>query len=89
MADHSVSRSEHVATKKLIDHEMQSALEILAQLDPIVSNKLAGNHDLASQWENVRDIEREWLSKKPESKPVANPAATPVPVGVAPPSAAA
>jgi hypothetical protein len=84
MADHSVSRSEHVATKKLIDHEMQSALEILAQLDPIVSNKLAGNHDLASQWENVRHIERAWISKKPESKPVANPAPTPVPVGVAP-----
>jgi hypothetical protein len=79
MADHSSSRSGHVATTGLIDNGMQRALEILAQLDPIVSNKVAGDVDLTGQWKNVRHVESAWVSKK---DPV------PAPPAVIPPAAA-
>jgi hypothetical protein len=80
MADHSASRSGHVASTRLIDDGMQRALDILAQLDPIVSNKVAGDVDLTGQWKNVRHIESAWVSKKPE--PI------PAPPAVVPPAAA-
>jgi hypothetical protein len=81
MSDHSIRRSEHVATSELIDSEMKNALAILAQLDPIMSNKLADAADLKAQWENVRHIERAWVAKKAEPQPA--------PLAVVPPAAAA
>ena len=91
MADHSASRSAHVAGLGLIDTKMQVALAVLAQLDPIVSNTLAGNADLKAQWKNVRHVERRWVSKKPEPEPAPSPepvVAVPQPAAD-PPAAAA
>jgi len=81
MSDHSVRRSEHVATCELIDTEMKNALAILAQLDPVMSNKLADATDLKAQWENVRHIERAWIIQKAEPQPA--------PIAGVPPTVAA
>ena len=88
MSDHSIRRSDHVATSGLIDTEMKNALAILAQLDPIMSNKLAAMPDLKAQWENVRHIERAWVSKSPEPRPAPNPDPVPTTPAVIPPAAA-
>jgi hypothetical protein len=88
MADHSTSRSGHVASTGLIDSGMQHALDILAQLDPIVSNKVAGDVDLIGQWKNVRHVESAWVSKKPEPTPVPSPDPVSAPLAVIPPAAA-
>jgi hypothetical protein len=66
---------------------MKNALAILAQLDPIMSNKLADDADLKAQWENVRHIERAWVAKKAE--PQSAPKSAPAPLAVVPPAAAA
>jgi hypothetical protein len=63
---HKASRAAHAATSQLIDEAVGRALTTLAQLDPIIENKLAGNTALQLKWENVRRIERRWVYKKPE-----------------------
>jgi hypothetical protein len=67
IADHKASRSAHVATSQLIDAAMKRALIILAQLDPIMENKLGENMGLQLRWENVRRIERRWISRTPKA----------------------
>ena len=76
-SDHTASRTSHVATSKQINDAMQRALSILAQLDPIIENKVDGNLGLMAQWDNVRHTERAWTTKKPaDPKPeAAQPAA--------------
>jgi len=66
IAEHKASRAAHAATSQLIDEAMGRALTTLAQLDPIIENKLAGNTALQLKWENVRRTERRWVYKKPE-----------------------
>jgi len=80
---HAAGRSAHVATSKLVDDAMQSALNILVQLDPLVENYLIGDSALILKWENVRHTERAWVSRKPgqttpesNTKPEADPSAT-------------
>jgi hypothetical protein len=48
---------------------------ILAQLDPIVENKLEGNAALNLKWENVRKVERRWVYKTSEEATPVAPAA--------------
>ena len=63
IADHKASRAAHSTTSQLIDEAMERALTTLGQLDAIVENKLSGNTGLQLKWENVRRIERRWISK--------------------------
>ena len=63
VANHKANRSAHAATSQLIDDAMARALTTLAQLDPIMENKLGDNTGLQLKWENVRRIERRWISK--------------------------
>jgi chromosome segregation ATPase len=73
VADHKASRSAHAATTQLIDGAMERALISLAQLDPIIENKLGGNTALRLKWENVRRVEKRWIYKTPkETKPETN-----------------
>jgi hypothetical protein len=66
IGNHKASRTAHAATSQLIDDAMAHALTTLAQLDAILENKLGGNTGLQLKWDNVRHIERRWISKKEE-----------------------
>jgi hypothetical protein len=79
-AAHTASKAAHVATSQQIDDALQKAMTILAQLDPIVENKLDGNFVMTRKWENVRHTERAWVSKKPIPKPEPAPEPSPGPV---------
>jgi hypothetical protein len=68
VADHKASRSAHASTTQLIDAAMERALISLAQLDPIMENKLGGNAGLQLKWENVRRVERRWIYKASKEK---------------------
>jgi hypothetical protein len=43
---------------------------ILAQLDPIMENKLAANAALLLKWINVRRIERRWTGNEYAAHPI-------------------
>jgi hypothetical protein len=76
VVNHTSAKSAHVATSQLVDQGMKRAMNILVQLDPIVENKLRSDPALLLQWENIRRIERAWVTKKPKpSKPPADPPA--------------
>jgi hypothetical protein len=70
VADHEASRSAHVATSQMIDAAMDRAMIILAQLDPIMENKLAANAALLLKWINVRRIERRWTGNEYAAHPI-------------------
>ena len=59
------SRSSKVVTTQAIEDSLEQAVQILAQLDPIIQNKLENNPMLFSQWENVRRVER---ARRPAKK---------------------
>jgi hypothetical protein len=66
VANHKAIRAAHAATSQLIDDAMARALTTLDQLDAIMGNKLGDNTGLQLKWENVRRVERRWISKKTE-----------------------
>jgi hypothetical protein len=73
--DHTISKGGHVATTGLLDEEMGNVMVTIAQLDPIVENKLEGNPMLLTRWEHARHIERAWANKPdPEPNPTPAPA---------------
>jgi len=63
--NHKASRAAHVTTTQEIDAAMERAVTTIEQLDAVMENKLDGNPSLQANWENVRKIERRWVSKKP------------------------
>ena len=70
IANHKANRAAHAATSQLIDAAMERALTTMDQLDPVIENKLGDNAGLMLKWQNVRHIEKRWVSKKPvEAKP--------------------
>ena len=75
VAGHKASRGAHAATTQLIDAVMERAMTILAQLDPIMENKLGGNTALQLKWENVRRVEKRWVYKTPKEDTPLTPAA--------------
>jgi hypothetical protein len=74
VANHKASRAAHAATSQLIDDAMERALTTIEQLDAIMQNKMGDNTALQLKWENVRHIERRWISKKTEDTPEKSPA---------------
>jgi hypothetical protein len=59
------TRAAHAVTSQLLNDAMERAMRILAQLDPIIENKLGSNTALQLKWENVRHVERRWVTSKP------------------------
>ena len=57
IAEQTASTGSHISTTASIDDKMQAALDILTQLDPVVSNTLAGELARKRRWKWLRRVE--------------------------------